>query len=178
MLRRAGNVALAYQKLCGQVSLKKMLHEQHQRWRKEAGVLSGREFKWGQNFFLLKRLFYLNNKWQYVHCCQGLLKGNQAGLSKVGTKGFELFSVINNSELSTADSYKSHLCFHACEQFGLWIDLLWSEAHSILKKKKKVGFWASPVNKSPGKWVLAGFCKAICNLSCPMQVSNWRFKVI
>lgn len=115
-----------------------MLHEQHQRWRKEAGVLSGREFKWGQNFFLLKRLFYLNNKWQYVHCCQGLLKGNQAGLSKAGTKGFELFSVINNSELSTADSCKSHLCFHACEQFGLWIYLLWSEAHSILKKKKKL----------------------------------------
>lgn len=65
MLRRAGNVALAYQELCGQVSLKKkMLCEQYQRWRKEAGVLSGTEFKWGQNFFLLKRLFYLNNKWQ------------------------------------------------------------------------------------------------------------------
>lgn len=180
MLRRAGNVALAYQELCGQVSLKKMLCEQHQRWRKEeAGVLSGTEFKWGQNFFLLKRLSYLNNKWQCVHRCQGLLKGNQAGLSKIGTKGFELFSVINNSELSTANSCKSHLCFYACEQSGFWIDLLWSEFHSILKKKKKkVDLRASPVNKSPGKWVLAGFCKAICNLSCPMQISYWQFKVI
>lgn len=113
-----------------------MLCEQHQRWRKEASALSGTEFKWGQNFFLLKRLFYLNNKWQYVHCCQGLLTGNQAGLSKVETKGFELFSVINKSELSTANSCKSHLCFHACKQFGLWIDLLWSEAHSSLKTKR------------------------------------------
>lgn len=136
MLRRAGNAALAYQELCGQVSFKKMLCEQHQRWRKEASVLAGTEFKWSQNFFLLKRWLYLNNKWQYVHRCQGLLKGNQAGLSKAGTKGFDLFSVINNSELSTANSCKSHLCFHACEQFGLWIDMLWSEAHSILKTKK------------------------------------------
>lgn len=43
MLRRAGNVALAYQKLCGQVNLRKMLFEQHQKWRKEASVLSGTE---------------------------------------------------------------------------------------------------------------------------------------
>lgn len=61
-------------------------------------------------------------------------------LSKIGTRGFELFSSINNSELSTENSCNCHLCFHARKQFGLWIGLLTvlcSEAHSIFKKKKK-----------------------------------------
>lgn len=68
----------------------------------------------------------------------------QAGrsLSKIGTRGFKLFSSINNSELSTAHSCKCHLCFHTCRQFGLWMGLLTvpcSETHSIFKLKE-VGF--------------------------------------
>lgn len=59
--------------------------------------------------------------------------------SKTGTGGFELFSSINNSELSTANSCNHHRCSHACKAFGLRIGLwkvLCSEAHSIFQKKK------------------------------------------
>lgn len=68
----------------------------------------------------------------------------QAGrsLSKIGARGFKLYSSINNSELSTANSCKCCLCFHACRQFGLWMGLLTvpcSEAHLVFKLRE-IGF--------------------------------------